>query len=197
MNGDLLHLQHHCLFRECCQDGEQAFSRAKAAIRVADAVAGVIAAARPKAPALNKWTKLGPVIDWLMHAICIGYALPAVLPIAFSKDVNCAKKPKLEVEEALLTNQVNFKASHLLKYPTHQPPACPARKPVRVRLPRHSSVLSPHKKCCVSAGSAGCAGQQNLEIHWRRKQQGQYDSRGLVGLGDGTVAYFDLLLPQA
>lgn len=150
VNGDLLHLQHHCLFRECYQDGEQAFSRAKAAIRVADAVAGVIAAARPKAPALNKWTKLGPVIDWLMHAICIGYALPAVLPIAFSKDVNCAKKPKLEVEEALLTNQVNFKASHLLKYPTHQPPACPARKPVRVRLPRHSSVLSPHQKMlCV------------------------------------------------
>ena len=56
---------HHCRGFDCCNG----FDTAVTAVKIKDAIAGLQYGFQPITPSMNKWTKLGPSVDWFMLAM--------------------------------------------------------------------------------------------------------------------------------
>lgn len=93
--------QHYCQGAACCPDQRQ---RAR---KFAESARKVLFAAAPATPAANKWSKLGPVLDWTILCM-LSHALLLSLMLALRVD-----KPQDEADDDLdpaLHHDLHFSA---------------------------------------------------------------------------------------
>jgi hypothetical protein len=104
---------HYCYGESCCRDA--AATRERLSLAVKDA----LMSRRPAVPMLNKWSRVAPVLDWVLPLLCLNGLLPKLLenmsvPAVPKQSAN----PNREDLDGDLAAQLNFAVLRGIRYRT-------------------------------------------------------------------------------
>lgn len=101
---------HYCYGESCCRDA--AATRERLALAVKDA----LMSRRPAVPMLNKWSRVAPVIDWVLPLLCLNGLLTKLLENMAVPMQSAA--PDREDLDGGLASELNFAVLRGIRYRT-------------------------------------------------------------------------------